>query len=138
MRLVSRGVDARDIPGLMQRHQGGEHDDGGAVGVGDDALMLESIIWIHLGHHQGHIGIHAEGRRVIDQRRTGLEAGSGVFFGDATTDGEEGDVHPFKRAFTELLHGDILTLKGHGFTGGARTGKQAQLINRHFVRLENL
>ena len=65
--LVRRHANAADVAQLLERLQHDDHHDGGAVRVGNDAAWaLAGILSVALGHHEGHIVVHAESTRIVD------------------------------------------------------------------------
>ena len=58
--LVGAGNQALDLRGLMDGHQRHQRNDGTAVRVGDEPLVLLEGFRIDFRDHQGDAGIHAE------------------------------------------------------------------------------
>ena len=73
-RLIGRDHDPLDPGRVVQGLQRRDQLDGRAVGVGDDVLLLGVLdrVGVHLGHDQGHVGVLAEGRGVVDHDGAGL------------------------------------------------------------------
>ena len=69
--LVGGHHDALDGGEVVKRLQRDDHLDGGAVRVRDDAGMPGHVLGVHLGHHQRHVLIHAEGAGVVDHDGAG-------------------------------------------------------------------
>ena len=101
--LVGGNHDAFDAGQVIQRLQGHAHDDGGTVGVGDDAFMFQDRLGIDLGNDQRHFRIHTEGAGVIDDNCAGFHGDGGKILGDAAAC-EEGDVDAVKGIFFGFLH----------------------------------
>ena len=94
--------------------QGHDHHDGGAVGVGDDAARaVEGIGGVALGHHEGHVFVHAESRRVVDHHCTVFRDVGGKFLRSARACGGEGDVYAPEvfRLVAQFLDGVLLAAK---------------------------
>ena len=59
--LVAGDMNALDVANLLKRLEHHNHHDSCAVGVGDDATRtVQGILSVTLGHHQGHVVVHAE------------------------------------------------------------------------------
>ena len=90
--LVGIHDDARDAgavaQGLEQRHQ--LH--GGAIGVGDDALVVRRVLVVHASDHQRHARLHAPLRGVVDHGGATSHGFGGEDLGDAATGREDGHV----------------------------------------------
>ena len=67
--LVSADDHALDANSLVDGSSGHEGDDGGAVGVGDDAalpsLQTANVFWVDLRNDQWHSLCHPEGGAVV-------------------------------------------------------------------------
>ena len=71
--LVGRDDDVTHPRRVVQRLQGDDHLDGAAVGVRDDPLgPSRQGRRVHLRHHEGDVGIHPPGARVVDDHRAAL------------------------------------------------------------------
>ena len=81
---AGEGLQRRDqnppkAEGPAKRLQGEAESDGGAVGVGGDCAPESSalggeegqVVGVHLGNHEGHLRVHAQGARVADHREAG-------------------------------------------------------------------
>ena len=80
--LIGSHLNVLDVREVVERLEGYNHDDGRAVGIGDDvAWSVQGVFAVHLGHHQGHIVIHAEGAAVIDHDAAVLGDGGGKLAG---------------------------------------------------------
>ena len=65
--LIGRHADAADVAQLFDGLQSHDHDDGGAIGVGDDAARaVEGVFGIAFGHNQRHVAVHAESAGVVN------------------------------------------------------------------------
>lgn len=78
---LERGVyDALDTERLVQGRERDHRLDGGAVGVGYDALgMLERVLGIDLGDHERHLVVHAPVSGVIDDDAARRREHGGVY-----------------------------------------------------------
>jgi len=61
-RLISRDDDLLHAGRLVDRPYRDGEDGRRAVRVGDQPVMAREVARVHLGHHQRHLGVHAEGR----------------------------------------------------------------------------
>ena len=158
-RLIGRDDDALDAREIVQRLQRHHHLDGRAIGIGDDAALLElpDRLRIDLGHHERHVLVHAEVRGVVDDDGARLGGARRVHGRDLGARREQRDVDAAKVEFVEVLDLEdrILAerhlaagraLGGHGMDlgGGKGTlGEDAQHLasdraggadHRYFVR----
>ena len=140
-RLIGGGderFNGRDPRDGRKRHQ---RDDGGAVGVGDDAVVLERIAGVDLRHDERHIRVKAEGAGIVHKHRARSFDGGGKALCDVVFRRAEHDVHAFKRRVAGFLDDDFPPCKGNGLARAARACKQAQLCNgevalgKHFDHL---
>ena len=111
--LIAADADALDVAQLLQRLQHDHHHDCRAVGVGDDATRTyQGILGITLGHHQGHVVVHAEGTRIVDHHAAIAGDVVGILFRRTCTCRGECDVDVLKViAMLQQFHFDVLTLK---------------------------
>ena len=129
-------ADVREILDRLQRH---DHLDRRAVGVGDNAARsVLRIAGIDLGHHQGHIGIHAEGARIVDH--------NGSMPGDRLcklarcpgTGRRQGEIHPLEIVVVlQQLDGNIFSAE---FVRPSRTAfrtEQQQGVDPQVAFLQN-
>ena len=66
-----------------KRLEGDEHDDGGTVWVGDEAVSrIAEEAAIDLRDDEGDVGIGTKGRRVVDHGGTGAKCVRDKFMGD--------------------------------------------------------
>ncbi len=139
--LVAGGENAGAVEGLVEGVKGHEGDGRGAVGVGDDAVVLGDVGGVDLGDDEGDVGVHAEGAGVIDDDATGLGGEGCELAGDAAAGAKEGDIDAGERVRFEFLDGDCLSLEGEGFadrTGGGQEGELAKGEATPFERLDHL
>ena len=115
-RLVAAGHDALDGTVVVQGVDGHQRDDGGAVGVGDDSLVLLHVLRIDLRHDQGHIRVHAEGAGVIHEHRARLDDGRGELLGDVVLRRAQHDVYALEGLVTGHLHGEVVALPVDGLS----------------------
>ena len=101
--LIGGNDDAFDAGQIVQRFQRHAHDDGGTVGVGDDAFMFQDRLGIDFRNDQGHFRIHTERAGVVNDNRACLHSNGGEIFGDAAAC-KQGDVDAVKGIFFRFLH----------------------------------
>lgn len=58
--LIRRHDDALDRRDVSERLERDDHLDGGAIGVGDHAVVQLRVFGVDLGNHQRHVLVHAE------------------------------------------------------------------------------
>ena len=131
-------MDALDVAELLQRLQYDDHHDGGTVGVGDDTTgTVQGILGVALGHHEGHVGIHAESAGIVDHDTAVLRDGLSKLFRRAGTGRCEGDINILEIVvMLEQLHGQLLATEGVLRTGRTLGTKQHQFIHREISLIE--
>ena len=135
--LVGGGDEAQDAVLFVDRPQGGDGDDGGAVGVGDDAFVLFDGFGVNLRDDERDGGVHAEGGAVVDDdgSRPAAAMGPGTF-GDGAAGGKEDDVHAFEAGFGQFFDGYFFALERHRLTGGAGGGEELEFLHGELALLE--
>ena len=78
-RLVRIDDDALDADRVPERHEDRRELHGRTVRVGDDTLVPGEVVGVDLAHDQRNSGIHAPGRRVIDDGRASCSGLRGEF-----------------------------------------------------------
>ena len=136
--LVAGHVDALDVAETLQRLQNHDHHDGGAVGVGDDAARtVQGVLSVALGHHQGHVVVHAEGRAVVNHHTAVFCDVGGKFLAGAGTGTGEGDVDVLEVIVVlQQLHLQFLATEGVCSAGTALRAEQHQFIHREISLVE--
>ena len=134
--LVARGEDALHTEGLVQRVQGHQANGGGAVRVGDDALMRGHVGRVDLGNHQRDGRVLAEVAGVVDHHAAGLDRGRGVVARNRSAGAEESDVDPGERIMGQLFDGDFSAPEGELFADRAGRGQQGQFADRKVAALQ--
>ena len=72
--LVSAHHDTANLASVVQRLHGQYHLRDGAVGAGEDALVVERRLGIDLGHHQRHLRIHPPVSALVDDHAVALDS----------------------------------------------------------------
>ena len=127
--LISTDHDAtQGAPGRQGRQGQGEQDRG-AVGVGDDALMLESCIAVHLRHHQGHIGVEAKGTGVVDYHRARRCRLGSPLAGHGSAGGGQQEIKAVKGVGIHRPHLQGFPLPGEGLASGTGGGQGTQFAD---------
>jgi hypothetical protein len=103
--------------------------DGGAVRVGDDALVVADAACVDLGDHQRHVRIHAEGGGVVDHDGAGLDRERCILLRDAAAGGEQGDVDALEGALGQLLDDDVLAAERYRLAGRAGACERLELAD---------
>ena len=125
--LVAGGENALHTESLVQRIERHQRNGGGAVRVGDDALVLLHVRGIDFGHDERDGIVHAEGAGVIHHHAAGLGGDRGEFLGDAAAGAEQGDVDALERVFSEFLNRNVLPSELQLLADGTGGGEQSQL-----------
>ena len=95
--LVTGHVHAADVAQLLDGLERHHHHNRGAIGIGNDATgAVEGICGVALGHHEGHVLIHAEGAGIVDHHGTETGDVCRKFARDAGAGAGEGDVDAAK------------------------------------------
>ena len=135
--LIGGGSHGADGGDLVQRIDSGDGDDGGAVGVGDDALVVLHILGVDLRNDQRHIGVQTECGGVIHEGGTGCHDGRGKPLGNVVFSSTQDDVHTLKGFIAGFLYGDIFAAELHGFAGASGAGQRNQLSHGEIPLLQN-
>src|SRR5690554_1596749 len=125
-RLVRRHDDALDAGLPVQRVQGHQHNDGGAVRVGNDTVVTQRGVRVDLRHHQRHVRIQAEGAGVVDDDRAGLHRRPHPLPADRAAGAEKGHVDAPEGLLGHGLHDHVSFAVADGFAGAARRGQKPQ------------
>ena len=136
-RLIGAGDHLLDLGDLADAAQGHQRDDGGAVRVGDDALVELRVIGVDLRHHQRNLRIHAEGGGIVHEHRAGLHDCRGEVLGLGVLHRAQHEVHALEGVFGGLLNGDLLTAEGDGLAGAACAGEGEQGSHGEVALLQN-
>ena len=91
-RLVRREPDARQADRVVQRLQHARERDRAAIRVGDDPLVLEGPLAVHLGHDQRDAVLQAEGLGLVDADRAATHRVRDELAARAGADREEAEV----------------------------------------------
>ena len=136
--LVGAGhhaLDGRELVEGGHRHEG---DDGGAVGVGHDAVVLQRVGPVDLGHHQGDAVLQTKGRAIVNVDGPGFFNSRAEFPGHPGADGPQDEIHPVKAVLPGFLHHDLLPTEGDGAPGAAGRSQGAERPHGDLVFLQDL
>ena len=136
-RLIGAGDDGLDGAFLRQRVDGDEGDDGGAVGVGDDAAVPLHVLGVDLGDDQRHLGIETEGAGVVDEHRAGLNDGGREALGNVVLRRAEHDVETLKGVVRRLDDRALPAAEVDLAARAARGGDGAQLADGELALEQN-
>ncbi len=138
-RLVGRR-DQADQPGLVvqrleHRHRGHR----GAVRVGDDPLArLGDGVRVDLGDHQRHVGVHPEGRGVVDHDGPGRGERRRERPRGGRSGGEQRDVEAAGVGGGGVLDDDLaVAARQHG-AGRPGGGEEPDLVGREVALQQDL
>ncbi len=139
-RLIGGNHDALDPHLVMDGLQGHQHLDGGAVGVGDDAalLVLGDGVGVDLGHHQGDLGVHAEGAGIVHHHRARGGGGRRELERPVAAGRKERHVDAGEGVLGQLLNSDLLAAKGKFLAHRALRGEQAQFLDREIPPFQDI
>ena len=128
--LIGADDDPPYAVGFVERPDGDVHDDGRAVGVGDDAVMPVDLLGVDLGHDERDAVFHAEVTGVVDHHRAGRDGGRGELFADAAAGGKEGDLDALEAVLRQLFDGVSLAEEFNGLAGTFGAGQQLETLDR--------
>ena len=120
--------------GAEDRHQ--LH--GRAIGVGDDPAVRVGGVRIDVRDDQRHIGLHAECRRVVDDRGACGDRNWRPLTRACRASGEDRDVDTLKGLGRHGLHRQLLALERHLRASAALRREQHELVDRQRALLEHL
>ena len=136
--LIGRNDHALDGSDLVQCVNGSAGDDGGAVGVGDDALMVLSVLGVDFGNDQGNIGIQTESGGVVNKDSTGFHDRGSPLFSDIIFSSAQNDVNALESFCTDFLDGHFFTLEGDLLACGTGGCQRHQLADREIAFCQNV
>src|SRR5579864_4012264 len=91
----------------MDRRQGHDHLNGGAVGAGDDAVVVAEVLRIDLGDHERHALGHAPGIALVDYDSSRPGGDGGPLAADVVIDRDEGEVDAVERLRGDGTNGEL-------------------------------
>ena len=136
--LIGGGSHGADGSQSIQRIDRRNGNDGGAVGVSDDAAVPGHVLGVDLGHDQGHLGIQPEGRGIIHKHSTGLHDGGSELLGNVILRCAQHDIHALKGLVPGFLNGYLFIAPLQCLACASCAGQRNQLANREIALLENL
>ena len=117
----------------MQRGNGRQTDNGGAVRIGDKTVPGEGILGVDFGDDERHIIVETEGARIVHDQNALFGCTGQVHLGDIVVGGAERNIQPLKGFLTRELHFDIFVFELEFFAGRAFTAEQTQFFDREFA-----
>lgn len=117
------GVEAKEVVEGGERHEG---DGGGAVGICNDAVVVECVVAIDFGDNEGDVWLHAECGGIVYDDCAGSGGDGGELFGDAATGREESKLDTLEGIGFEFLDWDGFAAEEEGFADGASRGKESE------------
>ena len=122
--LVSGHHHAPNNGGGVQRLQGHHHLNGGAIGIGDDAVVFLQSVGIHLGHHQRATLVHTPGAGVVHHHAARSHGMGCIFQRGGATRRKQGQVHAPEGFPGHFLHHQFVIPVGHLVAGRTRRRKR--------------
>ena len=123
--LIGRNDNTFNACQVIQRFQCHNHNNGRAVGVSDNALVLQDVFGVNLRHNQRHLGIHTEGAGVVDNNGTSFHSVRSELLGNAATS-EQSDINTLEGVFGSLLYSICFTHKFNLLACAALGSQQTQ------------
>ena len=126
-----------DFGNIIKRLQCHNHDNGRAVRIGDNALMLGNGFRIDFRHNQRNFRVHAEGTGVIDNHGTGFYSGRRKFLAGTATS-EQGDIHILEGIHRGFLNGIFLAHKLDFLASTALRSQHFEVSKREIALLNEI
>ena len=102
------------------------------------ARTVEGVLGVALRHHEGHVGVHAEGAGVVDHHGAVLGDGLGEFLGSGGAGRHEGVVHALEVVVVlEKLHFIFLPAEGVFAAGAPGRAEEYEFVNGEIAFVED-
>ena len=88
--LVGAHHDALDAECAVERSERQHHLDGGAVRIGDEAVLRRQDTGVDFRHHEGDGGMHPPERGIVDDAAAGGGKAGSQLLADGTAGAEQG------------------------------------------------
>ena len=137
-RLIGAGDHALDRGELVDAGHGHQRDDGAAVRVCDDPLVLQGVLAVDFRNNQRHVRIQPEGRAVVDIHRSALFDRRGKALAHGSFDRAEYKIQALEAIVGRLLNHDLAAVEEDLFARAAGAGQQAQLLDGDLILLQDL
>ena len=137
-RLIGAGnhiLDGRQLCDPRDSHKG---NDGAAVWIGNDAVMLKGIRAVDFWHNQGNIRIKAERRAVVDIDGTALLDRRSKSAGHVTFHSTEDKVHPREAVVRCFLNRNLLAVERNHFSCTSGAAQRQKLFDWDLILLKDL
>mmetsp|Transcript_24192 Transcript_24192/g.29338 ORF Transcript_24192/g.29338 Transcript_24192/m.29338 type:complete len:290 (+) Transcript_24192:684-1553(+) len=132
--LVGGDHHAVHTHSLVEGSGSHQADDGGAVGVGNNAtsagLHPSHCLWVNFGDHQRDTFGHPEGTAVVDNHCALLRSDWSEFLADGAASREERDVHAVPAVLCEFFNSVGLTVEVNLLSCRPSAGKHLHLAVR--------
>ena len=126
-RLVGRDGDVLEAGLVADRAQHRHELHGRAVRVRDQAAVPAERVRVDVGHDQRHVGLHAEGRRVVDDDRAALDGDRRPLARARRAGREDGEVDAVEGLGLDGAHLELLVAEAHARAGAAGAGEADEL-----------
>ena len=136
--LIGGGNQTDQFLCPMERSHSHQHNDGGAVGVGDHALVKFGIFRVDFRNDQRHIIFHAECAGVINHQSTGIHHCLAIFLGNIRTGTEQSKIHTLEGFGRHFLNCNISAAKFSSLTGRTLGSQKLQIANRKITLFQRL
>ena len=139
-RLVGRDINALDLGRIMQRLQRDQHLNSRAIGISDDATLLElrDRLGVNLGHDERNVFVVTKLRGVVDHDAPGSRRFRCIDSRDLAARREQADIGIGKIKGVDVDHRHLFAIELDRFTERAVARKRKQLSDREFALLEHL
>ena len=128
--LVGADDQAPQAGRLVQRLERGHRGHGRAIRIRDDPFRnRRERVRVHLGDDERNVGIHAPGRRIVDDHGSRRRHDGRELAGGRRAGGEEDDVEAGVVGGRRVLDDDLFALPWQTPAGRARRGKQAERLH---------
>ena len=136
--LVGAHHAANQSPSVVQRLEGHHELHGGAVGVGNDQILVPKDPSIHFRHDQLVVGAHAPSAAVVHHRDATRCKPWRPVQTDRSARGKQGHVRRCVKCFFHADHLDGLPPKIHGLANRPCRRHRQQLCDRQFLLFQHL
>ena len=136
--LVGGGYHGLDGAGLSEGRHGHQRDDGGAVGVRDDAFMPFRVLGVDLRHDQGHVLLQPEGAGIVHEHGPRVQDVRCEPHGDVVLRRAQNQVEALERVFLRLGDGHRLPLIQDGLAGAPGAGQGPEALHGEVPLRQNL
>ena len=135
--MVGRDDGARDRVAAVERPQGQQRDNRGAVRVGDDPGVACDLVRIDLRYDQRYRRIHAKGRGIVDDHGAMAHRGRCILARRLGAGREQRQVDAGESAVVQRRDGDVIPAEWQHRAGRSCRGVKAQFGERELAAFKD-